>query len=89
LRSGKYVVITVALFRKVLYNRRRMVENILRSVMSGLIAGETLFLVLYPGYATEFGDKMRAFKISLRPALAAFAIFALMIFVVGLLGRSS
>jgi len=65
-----------------------MVENILRSVMSGLIAGETLFLVLYPGYASEFGDKMRAFKISLGPALAAFAIFALIMFVAGLsLGR--
>ncbi len=55
--------------------------------MAGLIAGETLFLVLYPGYATEFGDKMRAFKISLRPAVAAFAILAVMVFIVGLLGR--
>lgn len=64
-----------------------MVENILRSVMSGLIAGETLFLVLYPGYATEFGDKMRAFKISVKPALAAFAIFALLMFFVGFFGR--
>lgn len=70
------------------YNKNRMLENISRSVMSGFFAGETFFLILYPGYVTQFGDKMQAFRTTLRTAFAAFVIFSVAIFcVLLLLGR--
>ena len=58
-----------------------MLGNLLRSLLSGLMAGETFFLILYPGYVGDFGNKRKAFTMALQVALTAFVVFALIIFV--------
>jgi hypothetical protein len=61
-----------------------MVENLIRSMLSGLIAAETFSLILYPGYVGQFGSKTKAFRTTLHVALSAFIVFGLIMFVAGL-----
>ena len=61
-----------------------MLENVLRSLMCGVLAGETLFLLFYPGCLSASGSRTGALKASFPIALAAFAVFASIMFVAGL-----
>ena len=77
-------IIKVAVLTGVFYDKIRMVENLIRSLLSGLIAAETFSLILYPGYVGQFGSKTKAFRTTLQVALSVFVVFGLVIFVVGL-----
>ena len=74
----------VATLMVVPYNGIRMVENLIRSLLSGLIAAETFSLILYPGYVGQSGNKTKALRMTLQVALTAFVVFGFMVFVAGL-----
>lgn len=58
-----------------------MFENLPQCLLSGFMAGETFFLIVYTGYVGDFGDKGKAFTMTLQVALTAFVVFALIVFV--------